>query len=183
MKGKTVSFLVGGANWLLFSVLAAGLLVKKDARFRFGKVSEDNLKGVNPALVRLARRALELSSVDFTVVDGVRSLHEHEANLKAGSSTTARSSHIDGLAIDTRPIGGWNAKQGDFYAIARAFRDASEELGIGVRWGGSWKPLLPTSDIEGEAKAVVDRKGLFDPGHFELWPKKWNGSKWEWVAG
>ncbi|OVZ72822.1 peptidase M15, partial [Yersinia intermedia] len=39
---------------------------------KFSQRSENNLKGVNPALVKVVRRALELSPVDFGVTEGLR---------------------------------------------------------------------------------------------------------------
>lgn len=42
--------------------------------FRFSQRSENNLKGVNPALVQVVRRALELSAVDFGVIEGLRTV-------------------------------------------------------------------------------------------------------------
>ncbi|HFU8652995.1 TPA: M15 family peptidase, partial [Escherichia coli] len=35
------------------------------SQFRFSSRSEKNLQGVNPDLVKVTRRALEISSVDF----------------------------------------------------------------------------------------------------------------------
>ena len=40
--------------------------------FVFSKRSLRNLEGVHPDLVRVVRRALELTEVDFVVVEGIR---------------------------------------------------------------------------------------------------------------
>ena len=43
------------------------------SEFVFGQRSLDRLNGVNTRLVSVVHRALELSTVDFTVVEGLRS--------------------------------------------------------------------------------------------------------------
>lgn len=43
------------------------------SNFKFSQRSEKNLAGVNPDLVKVVRRALEISPVDFGVTEGLRS--------------------------------------------------------------------------------------------------------------
>ena len=111
------------------------------SRFIFGKRSENNLLGVHPDLVRVARRALELSEVDFTVIEGRRTPARQKALVEAGASWTMNSRHLTGHAIDVAPyIGGtirWDWPP--FYKIAEAFKKAAEELNVPIVWGGSWK--------------------------------------------
>ncbi len=62
---------------------AGFLFVETDVtHFRFSQRSEENLIGVMPELVSLARRALELSGVDFGVTEGLRR-HERQRQLVA----------------------------------------------------------------------------------------------------
>lgn len=109
--------------------------------FIFGKRSENNLLGVHPDLVRVARRALELSEVDFTVIEGRRTPARQKALVEAGASWTMNSRHLTGHAIDVAPyIGGtirWDWPP--FYKIAEAFKKAAEELNVPIVWGGDWK--------------------------------------------
>ena len=58
------------------------------SKFVFGQRSLDRLNGVNTRLVSVVHRALELSTVDFTVVEGLRS-KERQAQLYAQGRTTA----------------------------------------------------------------------------------------------
>ena len=58
------------------------------SKFTFGQRSLDRLNGVNTRLVSVVHRALELSTVDFTVVEGVRS-RARQAQLYAQGRTTA----------------------------------------------------------------------------------------------
>ncbi|MCP9270530.1 M15 family peptidase, partial [Xenorhabdus sp. XENO-1] len=46
--------------------------------FKFSQRSENNLKGVHPDLVAVVRRALALSPVDFTVIEGLRTLERQK---------------------------------------------------------------------------------------------------------
>lgn len=39
----------------------------------FGKISEERMKELHPDLVKVLRRALQLSKIDFTIIEGVRS--------------------------------------------------------------------------------------------------------------
>jgi len=111
------------------------------SKFVFGKRSENNLLGVHPDLVRVARRALELSEVDFTVIEGRRTPTRQKALVEAGASWTMNSRHLTGHAIDVAPyIGGtirWDWPP--FFKIADAFKQASKELDIPIVWGGDWK--------------------------------------------
>ena len=110
-------------------------------KFVFGKRSENNLLGVHPDLVRVARRALELTTVDFTVIEGLRTLDRQRQLFDAGASTTLNSRHLTGHAIDVAPyIGGvirWDWPP--FHQIAKAFKAAASELDVAVIWGGDWR--------------------------------------------
>ncbi|MDM3565593.1 M15 family peptidase, partial [Proteus vulgaris] len=44
------------------------------SKFTLSQRSKNNLVGVNPLLVKIAYRALEISPVDFAVIEGVRTL-------------------------------------------------------------------------------------------------------------
>ncbi|HHS2762346.1 TPA: M15 family metallopeptidase, partial [Providencia alcalifaciens] len=47
------------------------------SNFKFSQRSENNLKGVNPDLVKVIRRTLEITPVDFIVIEGLRT-HERQ---------------------------------------------------------------------------------------------------------
>ncbi|MFW5399422.1 M15 family peptidase, partial [Yersinia sp. 1252 StPb PI] len=75
------------------------------SNFRFSQRSEGNLKGVNDDLVRVVRRALELSTVDFGVIEGVRTVERQKELVATGKSQTMNSRHISGNAVDLLPTG------------------------------------------------------------------------------
>ena len=70
--------------------------------FKFGKNSEKQLATVDPRLQRVARRALELSPYDFTIVQGIRTVEQSAQNIKNGTSflkNPESSKHVRGLAL------------------------------------------------------------------------------------
>jgi len=115
----------------------------KKSKFVFSKRSESNLEGVNPDLSKIARRALELSEIDFCVTEGLRTRERQQKMLAEGKSQTLNSRHLTGDAIDVAAIvAGTVNWDWEFYEqIARAFKQAARELEIQIEWGGDWKTL------------------------------------------
>lgn len=111
--------------------------------FRFSQRSESRLQGVHPDLVKVTRRALELSPVDFGITEGLRSQERQKQMVAQGSSQTMNSRHLSGHAVDVVAYVGsdisWDMPL--YQQIAQAFKQASAELSIPVEWGGDWKTL------------------------------------------
>lgn len=115
--------------------------------YKLGKTSEEKLKGVHPDLVKVIRRAIELSAVDFRVIEGVRTLARQRQLLAKGASQTLRSRHIPGgrlnvaHAVDIAPLVGgvirWDWPL--FHRLAPAVKQAAADLGVPVEWGGDWR--------------------------------------------
>lgn len=106
--------------------------------FRFSKRSEGNLKGVNPALVNVVRRALEITPVDFIVIEGVRTVAQQRENVNKGVSKTMDSRHLTGHAVDLFPVGGdWNDYK-CWLPVLDAMHQAGAELGVKLRFGITW---------------------------------------------
>ncbi len=107
--------------------------------------SEASLKGVHPDLVKVYRRAVELSDLDPVVTQGPRTVAEQRRLVAAGASRTMNSRHIpgkDGLgkAIDIAFIFGpdlrWDWPL--YKSFASIMKKAGKELKIPVEWGGDW---------------------------------------------
>lgn len=109
--------------------------------WKFSQRSEQRLVGVHPELVRVVRRALEISDVDFAVVEGLRTEKRQAELVRIGASTTMNSRHLTGHAIDIAPIvdGSICWKWPSFTPIIQAMRDAAKDLGISVIHGADWK--------------------------------------------
>lgn len=109
--------------------------------FHFSPRSEQRLSEVHPQLVHVVRRALEISEVDFAVVEGKRTRERQAELVRIRASTTMFSRHITGHAVDIAPIVGGTIcwKWPSFTPVIDAMRQASKELGIMMVHGADWK--------------------------------------------
>jgi peptidoglycan L-alanyl-D-glutamate endopeptidase CwlK len=108
--------------------------------FKFSQRSITNLSGVHPDLVKVVRRALEISEIDFAVIEGLRSKERQAELVKAGASQTMNSRHITGHAVDLAAVVG-GAIRWDwpiYEKIAKAVKTAAAELKVAIVWGGDW---------------------------------------------
>lgn len=108
--------------------------------FKLGRVSLDRMAGVHPDLVRVVKRAIALTTVDFRVTEGRRSIKRQGELVKAGASKTMNSRHLTGHAVDVVAlIDGavrWDWPLYDL--IAKAFKAAAKAEGVPLEWGGDW---------------------------------------------
>lgn len=109
--------------------------------FRFGQRSMARLQGVHPDLVRVMHRAIAMSPIDFTVIEGRRTLARQQQLVAAGASRTLRSRHLTGHAVDIAPwLGGkvsWDWPL--YHRIAPVVKEAAKLEGVPVEWGGDWR--------------------------------------------
>jgi peptidoglycan L-alanyl-D-glutamate endopeptidase CwlK len=108
--------------------------------YKLGLRSKQRLKGVHPDLVAVVKRAIEISEVDFTVLEGIRSEKRQAELLAKGASTTMRSRHLTGHAVD---LGAYvdGSVRWDwplYHKIAAAMKQAAKEQGVAMEWGGDW---------------------------------------------
>ena len=112
--------------------------------FKLSSRSLEKLEGVNPLLVDTVKEAIKLSSVDFGVIYGVRSLAEQEKLYKSGRSQTMKSKHLiqddkTSHAVDLMAYDGsnpsWDLVMYD--DIADAMKAAALKTGAKIRWGAS----------------------------------------------
>ena len=122
--------------------------------FNFGERSLRNLRGVHPDLVAVARKALELSSVDFVVTEGLRTKERQAELMAAGASKTMNSRHLTGHAIDVAAVvaGGVRWDWPLYARIAIAMKQAAKELSVPIVWGGDWRTFKDGPHFE------LDRK-------------------------
>lgn len=109
--------------------------------YKLGPRSQSRLKGVHPDLVKVVERAIEITTVDFTVLEGVRTPERQKVLFEAEASTTLNSRHITGHAVD---LGAWVDNQVDwswplYHKIAAAMKEAAKQVGVPIEWGGDWK--------------------------------------------
>lgn len=111
--------------------------------FKLSKRSLDKLEGVNPLLINVVKRAIELSEVDFGISEGVRSLERQKQLLIEKKSLTLKSKHLTGDAVDVYAwVDGYINWNYHYYEkIAEAMFSAAKELNVEIRWGGNFKQL------------------------------------------
>lgn len=118
--------------------------------YRLGARSLGRLEGVHEDLVAVVKRAIEITEVDFTVLEGLRTMEKQKHLVKIGASKTLNSRHLTGHAVDIAPWGDFD-KDGDtdgddlfghwplYHVLAKAMKKSALELGISVEWGGDWR--------------------------------------------
>jgi len=109
--------------------------------FKLSQRSKDRLKGVHPDLVKVVEHAIEITTVDFAVHEGLRTPERQKVLKEAGASQTLNSRHITGHAVDLVAwVDGEVRWDWPLYSqIAKAMKAASAELDIPIEWGGDWR--------------------------------------------
>lgn len=147
--------------------------------YRLSKRSLKNLEGVDSRLVEVVNIAIKLSTVDFAVIEGLRTIERQKQLVAAGASQTLKSKHIDGEAVDLMAFigsrGSWELNLYD--EIADAMREGAIQVGIPIRWGAAWT----VSDIrkwkgtmESAMNYYIDvrrsegKRPFIDAPHFEI---------------
>jgi peptidoglycan L-alanyl-D-glutamate endopeptidase CwlK len=109
--------------------------------FSFGARSLKRLEGVHPDLVKVMKSAIACSTIDFTVLEGMRTLATQKKYFAAGATRTMNSRHLTGHAVDIAPvIGGvvrWDWPL--YYDIAKVVKKCAVDLNIPIQWGGDWR--------------------------------------------
>jgi peptidoglycan L-alanyl-D-glutamate endopeptidase CwlK len=106
-----------------------------------GPRSISRLQDVHPDLVRVVKRAAAMSDLDFTVLEGKRSLDRQKTLVKNGASKTLNSRHLTGHAVDLAPmIGGTVSWDWPLYhRLAKIVKAAAAVEKVSVTWGGDWR--------------------------------------------
>lgn len=104
--------------------------------------SLSRLAGVHPAIVATVKRAIEITTQDFSVVEGVRTLAKQREYYAKGLSKTMNSRHLTGHAVDLAPWrpGGFGDLDSPealaaFRRVAKAMKAAAAELRLPIQWG------------------------------------------------
>jgi len=96
---------------------------------------------VHPDLVRVVKRAIGESPIDFTVLEGLRSRERQTVLYAKGATKTMNSRHLTGHAVDLAPViagqVSWDWPLYDKLALT-VFAAAKDE-GVPITWGGNWK--------------------------------------------
>ena len=103
--------------------------------------SEERLKGVHPDLVKIIRKAAEITPVDFIVTEGLRTVERQKQLVAAGASKTMKSRHITGHAVDLAVVVEGEVRwDWPLYAkLSKTVKEAAAKVGIPIEWGGDWR--------------------------------------------
>jgi peptidoglycan L-alanyl-D-glutamate endopeptidase CwlK len=128
--------------------------------YKLGAHSEMLLRGVHPDLVKVIRRAIQITKIDFKVLEGVRSVARQRELVKKGASQTMKSRHINGFAVDIAPfVAGqvrWDWPL--YFQLAATVKQAAKDVGVPVEWGGDWKTFKDGPHWQLPARKYPDPK-------------------------
>jgi len=148
--------------------------------FALSQRSLDNLVGVDDRLVRVVKRAIQLTKVDFGVTEGVRTAErQRELFDKGASQIREGGKHVEGKAVDLMayigPRASWELNLYD--DIADAMKAAANEENVPLRWGAAWsvKDIRKwQGTMESAMNSYIDecraqnRRPFIDGPHFEI---------------
>lgn len=148
--------------------------------FALSQRSINNLVGVDKRLVQVVHLAIELTKVDFAVIEGVRTpQRQRELFDKGASQVREGGTHVQGRAVDLMAYiddrASWELNLYD--DIADAMKAAAIEFDVPLRWGAAWT----VSDIrkwqgtmESAMNSYIDerrrqgKRPFIDGPHFEI---------------
>jgi len=116
----------------------------------FGKRSKDKLKTADERLQRVVKRALSFNVLDFSVIEGNRSIERQQILFSEGRSKIdginkkGKHNYSPSLAVDLLPypsivngVNVWNDAQ-RFCVLAGLIYAAASLENVKIRWGGDW---------------------------------------------
>lgn len=147
--------------------------------YKLTKKSYDNLVGVHQGLVDCVTTAIQLTSIEFQVTEGLRTVTRQKQLVAKGASRTMNSRHLTGNAVDlVALIGGrlsWETEL--YYPIAEAMKAAAEHHNVIVTWGAAWN-VPDITNWDGTMRSAVknyinvrraaNKEVFLDYPHFEV---------------
>ena len=109
--------------------------------FKLSNRSLERLNGLHPDIVAVIRLAIQKTEIDFTVLEGLRSIDRQRELFAQGASKTMNSRHLTGHAVDIAPFvdGDVSWHWPHYDKLAPAIKSAASELGVNLEWGGDWQ--------------------------------------------
>lgn len=147
--------------------------------FSLSQRSIERLDGVDDRLVDVVCRAIEITTVDFGVTEGLRTVETQRQYVATGKSQTMDSKHLRGEAVDlVAYINGQVSWELNLYDnIADAIKQAAIEKNVAIRWGAAWSVpdiRLWRGTMEEAMMYYIDirrkmnKRPFIDGPHFEL---------------
>lgn len=113
---------------------------------KIGEMARKKLETCHPDLRKVIERAAAIGDVEFTVLEGIRTIERQKKLVASGASTTMNSRHLPGpdgfsRAVDVAPL-----DHGDvswawplYFKLAPIIKQAAKDVGVAIEWGGDWK--------------------------------------------
>ena len=122
---------------------------------KFSQRSKSSLIGVHPDLIKLMESAIVDCPIDFTITEGVRTVHRQQELYAQGRTKKGIIvTHTDGIKNKSnhQPKADGYGYAVDLYAypinvndteriaiIAAHIKKRAKEMNISIEWGGDWK--------------------------------------------
>lgn len=147
--------------------------------FKLSNRSLGNLKGVDNRLANVVRDAITRTTVDFGVIEGLRTIERQCELVNSGASQTMKSKHITGEAVDLMAyIGSRASWELNLYdEIADAMRESAIKFDVPIRWGAAWiiddirdwqHPMVEAMNHYIDVRRGQGRRPFIDAPHFEI---------------
>lgn len=106
-----------------------------------GDRSLNRLQGVHPDLVSVVHKAAAISDLDFTVLEGLRTIERQKQLFAQRATKTMKSRHLDGHAVDLAPMldGQVSWDWPLYHRLANVVKAAAQLEGVQIEWGGDWR--------------------------------------------
>jgi peptidoglycan L-alanyl-D-glutamate endopeptidase CwlK len=131
--------------------------------YSFSKNSLQRLETCTASLQKVCARALSYGVMDFTVLEGHRTVEQQQEYFRTGRSKIdginklGKHNHYPSLAVDIAPFPvDWDNKLA-FHVLAGLMFAAASEEGVKLRWGGDWDGDFSAKD-----------QSFHDLPHFEI---------------
>lgn len=156
--------------------------------YQLSRRSQQRLDQAHPDFAMVVSTAIQISPVDFTVLETLRTEKRQRHLVRQGKSQTKNSRHLPRMPKN-EPTLGSVAHAGDlgawvegkvswewqyYFQIADAMKLAAETHGVRIKWGGCWDYLDHYDSAEQAYQAYIQRKKdagekpFPDGPHFEL---------------
>ena len=102
--------------------------------------SRTKLEGLHADLAKIVTKAAENPDLDFVITEGLRTLKRQRDLFAHGATTTMKSRHLTGHAVDLAVVVAGEVRwDWPLYAgLAALIKKSAAEAGVPIEWGGDW---------------------------------------------
>ena len=116
----------------------------------YGTKSKANLSTVHEDLQRVMEEAIKDAPYDFSITEGIRSLERQKQLFADKKSSTMKSRHLTGHAVDVAIIidGVANWDMAKYKVLATHVKAVADKLGVPIECGAFWQRFPDGPHIE-----------------------------------